>query len=84
MALLFNCPIRGIMLILNRPPVNTHNDDEHYKTLVQRQTKADKSYDTLRNYISIQIGSTVVVHGEDRGLWTHERIVDKRDESHSD
>ena len=28
-TLLFNHPIRDIMPILNRPPLNTNNDDDH-------------------------------------------------------
>ena len=38
-TLLFNYPIRGIMLIFSRPVVDTDNNDEHYETLVQIQTK---------------------------------------------
>ena len=34
---------------------------EHYETLVNRQTKNDKSYDTSRIYNSFLLGSTVVV-----------------------
>ena len=43
---LFNCPIRGIMTILSRPPINQNNDDEKYKALVKRKTKKDKNHDT--------------------------------------
>ena len=32
-----NCPIRGIMLIINRPLVMSNNNDEHYEALVKRQ-----------------------------------------------
>ena len=53
------------MPIINRPPTNTNNDDEHYKTLAEIQTEADKNYDTLRNYNSIPIGSTAAVQRED-------------------
>ena len=45
LKLLFKDIIRGIMPILNRSPVNTDNDDEHYETLVQRQAKTDKNYE---------------------------------------
>ena len=74
-TLLFKYAIRSIMLILNRLPTNSNNDDDHYETLVERQTKGDKNYDTFRNYISLQIGSTVVVHREDGDLWTHGTII---------
>ena len=53
--------LRGIRLLLNSPSVNTDNDNEHYETLVQRQVKAAENYETLRNYNSIQLGSTVAV-----------------------
>ena len=56
------------MLILNRPLAYTDNDNGHSETLVQRQAKAYKSYDTLRNYNSIPIGSTIAVHSKDKGL----------------
>ena len=36
------------MPILNIPPINKNNNDDHYETLVERQTKAEKDYDTHR------------------------------------
>ena len=33
----FNCPVRGIMPIIDRPPINTDNDDKHHTVLVNRQ-----------------------------------------------
>ena len=81
-TLLFKHPIGSIMLILNRPPVNTDNDDEDYEKLVQRQVKTDKIYDALRNYSSIPKGSTVAVQRRDRGLWNHATIVHKGGKSH--
>ena len=71
------------MLIINGPRVHTDNDDEHYKTLVEREAKADKNYDTLSNYHPIPIGSTIVER-EDRGPLTHGTIIDKGDQSHND
>ena len=32
-TLLFNCPICGIMPIINRTPINSNNDDEHCEAL---------------------------------------------------
>ena len=46
------------MLTMKRPAINKSNDDNHYKTLVEIQTKADKDYGTCRNYNSIPMGST--------------------------
>ena len=48
------------MLILKKTPIYTNNDDDYYETSVEIQSKADKSYNTLRNY-SIPIDSSVVV-----------------------
>ena len=67
------------MPILNRPPINTSNNDDHYETLEERQAKADTNYDTLRNYNSFPIGSTVEVQREDGDAWTHNPLIDKRD-----
>ena len=40
-TLLFNCPTRGIMPIMNRAPISIDNDNEHHKALVKRKTKND-------------------------------------------
>ena len=42
-TILFNCPIRGMMSIINRPMVSIKKDEEHYEELVKRQTKDDKN-----------------------------------------
>ena len=69
--ILLNHLIRCIMPILNRQLTNTDNGDDHYEALAERQAKAGKNYDTLRNYCSIPVASTVVVKREDGGLWIH-------------
>ena len=51
---------------------------------MEGQIKADKNYDTPQAYNSILIGSTVMVHSEDGGLWTHRTIIDKGDHNHYD
>ena len=63
------------MPILNRPPVDTDNNDKHYKTLVQRQVRVEKNYDALRNYNSIPKGSTATVKRWQRtvDLWNKSR-----------
>ena len=33
----------GIMSIVNRPPINSNNGDEHYEALVNRETKIIRS-----------------------------------------
>ena len=49
------------MPTINRPPIGVNNDNEQYETLVKRQTKNDKNYDTSRKYSFIPIGSTAAV-----------------------
>ena len=71
------------MPIMNRLPINSDNDDEHYEAVVNRQTKIDKTYDTARNYASFSIGSTVVVQQEDGGKWTDGRVFGRGDHNHS-
>ena len=39
--LLFNHPVRGIMPVMDRPPININNDDEYHQTLMHRQGKND-------------------------------------------
>ena len=38
-TLLFKCPTRGMMPIINRAQTSIDNEDEHHKTLVKRETK---------------------------------------------
>ena len=59
------------MPIINRLPINSHNDDEYYEALGTRQTRNDKNYDTSRSYGSFSVGSTVVVQQEDGCLLTY-------------
>ena len=46
-TMLFTCPIRGIIPIINRPPADKDNDGEHYEVLIRRQTKDDKNQGNL-------------------------------------
>ena len=43
--LLFNCPVRGIMPVMDRPPINVDNEDEHQQTLMHRQGTNDPGND---------------------------------------
>ena len=73
--LLFNHPIHGIVPIINRIPINSDNDEDHYEALVRRQTRNNKNYDAARNYDLFSLGSTVAVQQEDGGPVTHGTIV---------
>ena len=81
-TLLFNCPVRGIIPIIDRPQVNTNNDDEIHTALVNRQYRNEQSIDTSRNLVSLPIRSTVVVQQGDGGPWTHGTIEDKGSHNH--
>ena len=83
-TLLFNCLVRGIMPRINRLLINTDSDDEHHTVLVNRHHRNEQDIDTSKNFVSLPIGSTVVVQGEDRGLWTHGTIEDKGNHHHHD
>ena len=48
------------MLITNRIPINANNDD-CYESVVGRQEKVDKNFDTHKNYNTIPVRSTVAV-----------------------
>ena len=54
-------PYKSILPVINRLPIIANNDDDHDEALVERQAKADKNYDTPRNYNSILTESTVVI-----------------------
>ena len=54
------------MPVINRSSVNVDINAGYYEPLVERQTKADKNYDTLKEANSIPVGSAPVVQWEDR------------------
>ena len=81
-TLLFNCPTRSIMPIVNSILISTDNDDEYHKVLVKNK-KNDKKYDIARNYTLLPIRSTVVVKREDSDRWTHGTILGKGDYNHN-
>ena len=59
--LLFNCPVHGIIPLMDRKPINIDNDVEHHKNLMHRQGKNDQNNDTSKIFMSVPIGSTVAV-----------------------
>ena len=78
--LLLNHLIRGITPIINRLPINSNNDDDHYEELVKRQMKHDESHDTFRNYNSSPV---VVVKQENGRLWSHGTVSGKGDHNYN-
>ena len=67
-TLLFNHLIHDIIQILYRSPINTNNNDDHYETFVEIQSKADRNHDR-------SIRSTVLVQREDGWPWNKSRKV---------
>ena len=76
-TMLFNCPIRGIMPVINRLPTGIDNDDVHHKVIIKKQAKNDKDKDTSPNFVFLPTGSTLVVQHEDGGPCTHSMIETK-------
>ena len=35
-TLLFNCPVRGLTPLIDRPPININNDEGHHNALTYR------------------------------------------------
>ena len=55
-----------MMPMMNGSHLNTDSDENYCEIIMARQFKADKGHDTLRDYNSILIGSTVAVQQEER------------------
>ena len=49
---------------------------------MRRQGKNDPNNDISQIFVSIPIGSTVVVQQEDGGPWTHDTIIGNGDHNH--
>ena len=50
--------------------------------IIRRQNRNDKGKDTSKSFVSLPIGSTVAVQGEDGGPWTHGTIEAKGNHNH--
>ena len=70
------------MPVIYRKPVIADNDNEHHIKLVHGQSKNDTNNDASQVFVSIPIGSTVVVQWEDGGPWTHGTIVGRGNHNH--
>ena len=73
--LLFNRLMRGILLRFNRQPIMYDNDESNLSVLIERQAYSNEDKDTGKNITLPPIGTTVTVHWEDGGPWTHGTIV---------
>ena len=60
-TMLFNYLIRGIMSVINRLAVGINNDEEHHKVIIDRQCRNDKGDVTSKSFVTLHIGSTVMV-----------------------
>ena len=70
------------MPVIERKLLSVDNDDKHHRNLMHRQAKNDPNNDTSKVFVSISIGSTVVVQWDDGGPWTHGTRVGKGGHSH--
>ena len=55
-TLLFNHPILDIISIINRLPINSDNEDEHYEVLINRQAKMTRNMILSEGMIYFQWG----------------------------
>ena len=49
------------MPVINRPLVGSDNNEEQHKVIIDRQSRNDNGNDTSKSFVSLPIGSTVVV-----------------------
>ena len=47
-TLLFNCPVLGIIPLMDRKPINIDNDDEHHNNLMHKQGKMTETMILLK------------------------------------
>ena len=64
-TLLFNRPIRALLLQIGREPININNDDKYYEALKSGQEAYTKNNDTHKDSTFFCAGSTVVVQMEE-------------------
>ena len=75
-SLLFNRPIRALLLQIGKEPINVNNDDESYEALKSRQEAYTKNNDTHKDSTFFSAGSTVAVQREDGSPWMHGMIME--------
>ena len=61
------CPIRGIMPVIHRVPINTSNDDDHYEALMKDMKKLIITMILSEIIILLEYGFTIAVQWEDWG-----------------
>ena len=59
--MLFNRPIRGLILRMNRSLINHDNDEENHDTLVKDEVSNKEHNDTFKESTLIHVWSTVAV-----------------------
>ena len=79
-TLMFNRQVCGIMPVLDQKPIGKDYDDEHHSKLLDRQHKNNTGASPV--FVSLPIGSAVVVQREDRRPWTHGTVVNTGDHNH--
>ena len=66
-SMLFNRPIRALLLQIGSMPININNDDEYYEAIKLRQQAYNKKNDTHKDSTFFSVGFTVVVQMKDKG-----------------
>ena len=82
-TLLFYCPIKGSMSVVNRALINTIIDD-YYEALLGRHEEADLGLLCSQKLSFSSSRAIVEAYLEDWGLWTYLAITDNGDYNYND
>ena len=82
-TLLFNWPIRGLLPLINKEPININNDNVQYEALKVHQGKYVKNTDTCKDLLSFPIGSMVADQHKEGGQWIHGFIKEANKSGHT-
>ena len=80
---LFNRWIRCLLLRINRPPMLSDYNENHYKALKHHKANWPRAVILSKSLFVLHIGSTVAVSWEDGGPWMHGTMIDYDNEDHN-
>ena len=81
--LLFNRPIRGLLLQMNRKPINIYKDDAENGVFKSHQMRYSKDNDICTESLSFDIGSTVAMECKDDRPWMYGVIKEAINSHHN-
>ena len=80
--MLFNRPIRALLLQICRGLINVNNNDDYHKALKSRQEEYTKNNDTCKDSTLFSSRSTVAVQLEDGVPWMCGIIIECNSKDH--